>query len=266
MTAVFAPIAVSAVADAQIAALASHRAVYDLALLASRKTSVEAVRGRILYDFSGNACDGYTTKVRQVTEMGGGERGPSLSDLRSTTWEEDAGKSYRFTSSNFVSQRKASETEGFAKRDADGIEVVLTKPVAKTFRLDPATAFPTEHLQRVIAAARAGKTLFELPVYDGSEDGEKTYNTLTVIGAPIQPTKQPSDAAAGKSELAGVTRWHVRVSYFERKGRGEQTPAYAIAFELYDNGISRALTLDYNEFQISGVMSTLEIRDTPACK
>jgi hypothetical protein len=58
----------------------------------------------------------------------------------------------------------------------------------------------------------------------------------------------------------------VRVSYFDKQGTGEQTPVYAIAFELYDNGISRALTLDYNEFEISGDMSALDIRETPACK
>ena len=39
--------------------LAPHRAVYDLRLVKSRGSrGIEAVRGRILYDFSGNACDG----------------------------------------------------------------------------------------------------------------------------------------------------------------------------------------------------------------
>ena len=261
----FAPVA-TAPASAQVVPLASHRAVYDLKLSQSRKASLQEVRGRILYDFTGNACDGYTTQVRQVTDMDSGEHGPSLSDLRSTMWEDDAGKNFRFTSTNFVNQQQSVEVEGTAKRDAAGIEVELKKPVAKTFRLAPATAFPTDHLRRVIVAAREGKRVFELPVYDGSEDGEKIYNTLTVIGDPIPPAKQPSDAAAGKPELANAMRWHVRVSYFDQRGAGEQTPVYAIAFELYDNGISGALTLDYNEFEIAGAMSVLEIRAAPACK
>ena len=45
--------------------------------------------------------------------------------------------------------------------------------------------FPTEHMRRIIAAARAGKSVLELTVYDGSDNGEKLYNTLTVIGQPI---------------------------------------------------------------------------------
>ena len=264
--AVLAPAAVPVAACAQVTPLASHRAVYDLQLSESRKTSVHSARGRILYDFTGNACEGYTTNIRQVTEMDSGERGPSLSDLRTNMWEDEAGKTLRFASTNFVNQQQTTEVDGSARRGADGIEVVLKKPEAKTFKLSPETVFPTEHLRRVIAAARAGKKILEVPVYDGSEDGEKIYNTLTVIGDPIPAAAKPTDSAAGKTELANSTRWHVRVSYFDQKGTGEQTPVYAIAFELYDNGISRALILDYNEFEIIGNMSVLDIRETPACK
>jgi hypothetical protein len=46
---------------------------------------------------------------------------------------------------------------------------------------------------------------------------------------------------------------------------GEQTPVYAITFELYENGISRALLLDYNDFAISGELKSLEIRDVKPC-
>ena len=52
-----------------------------------------------------------------------------------------------------------------------------------------------------------------------------------------------------------MPRWPVTISYFD-KGKtdnsGEQTPAYTIGFELYENGISRALTLDYNDFVVDG--------------
>src|SRR5215470_4513010 len=55
-------------------ALAPHRAVYDLKLLKSHgKRSVEAVRGRILYDFAGSACEGYALQFRQVSEIDSGE-------------------------------------------------------------------------------------------------------------------------------------------------------------------------------------------------
>ena len=68
-------------------------------------------------------------------------------------------------------------------------------------------------LRRIIAAAREHKSILEVPVYDGSEKGEKVYNTTTVIGREIAPDERvPTDAAAGKPELAGLKRWPVTVS------------------------------------------------------
>jgi hypothetical protein len=122
----------------------------------------------------------------------------------------------------------------------------------------------------VIEAAEAGKTLLELSVYDGSESGDKVFSTLAVIGNVIKPgEKLPDDAAAGNAELAGLRRWPVTISYFDQdstKTAGEQTPAYAIGFELYENGVSRSLSLDYGDFIVSGTMSKFELKDTAACK
>ena len=75
--------------------------------------------------------------------------------------------------------------DGIAERSGDHITVKLKQPEAKTFTLDAATVFPTEQIKRIIDAAREGKSLLELSVYDGSDNGEKVYNTLTVIGRPI---------------------------------------------------------------------------------
>src|SRR6516162_405598 len=62
--------------------LASHRAVYELRLAQTRGNSAVAARGRILYDFSGNACEGYALQFRQVSELDNGEGKVTLSDLR----------------------------------------------------------------------------------------------------------------------------------------------------------------------------------------
>ena len=84
--------------------------------------------------------------------------------------------------------------------------------------------FPTEHVRRILEAAHAGKCILEFPVYDGSETGEKVYNTLTVIGHAIAPDERvPTDAAGGQQALAGMKRWPVTVSYFDKAAKpGEQ--------------------------------------------
>jgi len=227
------------------------------------------VRGRILYDFSGSACAGYALNFRQVSELNSGENKTALSDLRANTWEEASAKRFKFSSENHLDDKTIDKVDGEAKRDTDQVEVKLAQPKDKTFALEQAMVFPTEHMRRIIEAAQEGKTILELPVYDGSENGEKVYSTMTLIGREIAPNeKVPTDAAAGQAALASLKRWPVTISYFDRtdKKREEQTPVYSISFELYENGISRALSLDYEDFVIAGDMSQLEIKDPTPCK
>jgi hypothetical protein len=256
-------------AQTQAVTLVPHRAVYDLKLIQARgKASVQNARGRILYDFAGNSCDGYTLQFRQVSELDTGEGRTVVSDLRSTTWEEGQSKAFRFNSQNFMNQQTVDSVDGRGERQSDGIVVTLNKPQEKKLNLDATVVFPNEHMRRIIEAGRAGRTVLELPVFDGSETGEKVYNTLTIIGQAIaSEQRKPTDAAANQPALAELKRWPVTISYFERKSgpRGEQTPIYSISFEAYENGISRNLTLDYNDFVIRGEMSSLDIKDAKGC-
>jgi hypothetical protein len=251
--------------------LVAHRAIYDLSLGRTRGNSpIAGVRGRILYDFSGNACDGYSLVFRQFSELDNSEGKISTSDLRSTTWEGGDAKSFKFSSQNFVDDNLVDTVDGNAQHDAKKTEVDLRKPEHRNLDLDPNVVFPTEHMVRAITAARAGKTILSFPVYDGSESGDKVFNTLTVIGREIASDgKQPDDATAHVPELTNVPRWPVTISYFSANKdatSGEQTPDYAISFELYANGISRALSLDYNDFVVSGKLTSLEIKKPKPCK
>ncbi len=252
--------------------LAPHRAVYDLKLAKSHgNRGIEAVRGRIVYDFSGNACDGYELQFRQVSELDS-EGKTALSDLRSTTWEDADAKAFRFNSENLLNDRQTDAVDGHADRNAKTVAVSLSKPKEKNFTVPENAVFPTEHMRRIVVAAREGKSILEFPVYDGSESGEKLYSTLTVIGKPIAPgEKPPADAAAKIPELAKLTRWPVTISYFEKQSEpkqqtGEQTPVYSISFELYENGVSRALILDYTDFTITGELTSLDLKKPKPCR
>ena len=248
--------------------LAAHRAVYELKLAQSRgKAGAVSARGRILYDFSGSVCEGYNLEFRQVSELDNGEGKVTLSDLRSTTWEDGAARAYKFNSQNYLNEKLVDAVDGRAERGQNAVAVTLTKPQDRKVDIEAAIIFPTEHVRRILDATREGKSILEFPIYDGSESGEKVYNTLTVIGREIAANERvPTDATAGQQALAGMKRWPVTVSYFDKSSKpGEQLPVYAISFELYENGISRALVLDYNDFAISGELKTLEIKDSKAC-
>jgi EipB-like len=249
-----------------------HQALYELSLVKSRGSSqVNSARGRILYNFSGNACEGYTSEFRQVSELDVGEGKVTLSDLRSTSWEDAAGKSYRFKIETRMNDADASPVDGIAERTGDHITVKLKQPMVKTFTLDGATVFPTEQIERIIGAAKEGKSVLELTVYDGSDNGEKVYNTLSVIGQPItgdKPSTSP-DPSTTNEQMKQLTRWPVTVSYYDRDAKtkeGEQTPVYAMSFELFENGVSRKLVLDYNDFVISGALGKFDVKDAKPCK
>jgi hypothetical protein len=266
------PVAAQEVSPAHSAPiiLVPHRAIYDLSLGETRgNTQVAAVRGRILYDFDGNACQGYSLEFRQVSELDSGEGKVSTTDLRSTTWETADAKSFKFTSQNFVDQNLVDTVDGHAEHDNSKTAVNLDKPEQKSLSLAAGVVFPTEHMMRIINAGRARQNILDFPVYDGSETGDKVFDTLSVVGSRIAPDERKhDDAAVDVPSLATVPRWPVTISYFEggkKAESGEQTPAYAIGFELYENGISRALRLDYNDFVVDGKLSSLELKDQKPC-
>src|ERR1051325_4977349 len=116
--------------------LAPHVAIYDLTLKSSRgKRALESVRGRIVYDFSGNACEGYALQFRQVTELDTGEGKSTVSDLRSTTWQDSAAQTFRFNSQNYMSDELKDDVDGIAERQGDEVAVKLRKPQPKALTL-----------------------------------------------------------------------------------------------------------------------------------
>jgi hypothetical protein len=250
----------------------SHQALYELSLVKSRgANAVNAARGRILYNFTGSACEGYTSEFRQVSELNSGEGKSTLSDLRSTSWEDGEGKSYRFKIDTRMNDSDSPPVDGLAERVGDHITVKLKQPVTKTFNLEGSVVFPTEQIHKIIDAARAGKSLLELTVYDGSDNGEKVYSTLTIIGQPIPGDRSIAspDPSTANDQMKALTRWPVTVSYYDRDARardGEQTPVYAMSFELFENGVSRQLLLDYNDFVISGALGKFDAKDSKPCK
>ena len=273
MAAFAAPVSAFAAPPAAGTPFVAHQALYELKLLKSRgNASVNSASGRILYNFTGSACEGYTSDFRQVSELNSGEDKTTLSDLRSTSWEAGDGKSYRFKIDTRMNDGDASAVDGMAEREGDHVTVKLKQPVAKTFTLEGSTVFPTEQIHRIIAAAREGKSVLELNVYDGSDTGEKVYSTLTVIGQAIPGDRKVSepDPSTGDDGMKKLTRWPVTVSYYDKSAKssdgGEQTPVYAMSFELYENGVSRSLMLDYNDFVIGGAMSKFNVKDSKPCK
>lgn len=240
--------------------LANHRAVYDLSLADSRGTrAVESARGRIVIDFRGDACRGYTMQTRQVTELASGETGARMSDMRSTTFEGGRGREFRFKTTTLTNGTPAAPVDGTATEGTDALSVKL-KGAPKPFAAEGPVLFPSLHMRRLIEAARAGQATLSAKVFDGSDDGRKVYDTFAVIGhaatAPAADGTRDKPLRAGT--IGAVPRWPVTLSYYTA-GAGERTPVYTLAFDLYENGVSGALKLDYGDFAILGDLTALDI-------
>lgn len=245
--------------------LVPHRAVYELSIDPAKSSSkIDRAQGRIAFEITGNDCIGYKINLRQVTQLDSGEGRETMSDLRSETWEGGDAKSFTFKTQNFVNQDLRDDVNGAAERAQDGgFQVRLVKPKSNPFPLNGPILLPTEHLKKLIEAGTAGQTILEAKVYDGSPDGKKVYDTLSVIG---QGTNAIADEdSAKKPELSSVKRYPVTVSYFEQ-GTGERTPAYVLGFDLYENGVSRALRLDYGGFALKGDLKSIEFLKASPCK
>ncbi|HLL27313.1 MAG TPA: cell envelope integrity EipB family protein [Xanthobacteraceae bacterium] len=256
-------------AHAERIPLAAHRAIYELALDPTKaSTRVDTARGRIAFEMSGNPCDGYSVSLRQVTELDTGEGKATMSDLRSTTWEGGDAKTFRFKNQNYVNRELRDDVDGTAdKSDDGGLMVKLAKPKSPSLKLGGPILLPTEQLAKIIEIGEAGDHLLKAKVYDGSPDGKKVYDTLSVIGGPVTGEGKDLEEAARAEALASLKRFPVTVSYFEPSDEtGEQMPAYTLTFELYENGVSRALKLDYGNFALKGDLKSVEFLKAAPCK
>jgi hypothetical protein len=95
--------------------LLPHRAVYDLKLKdASSRSGISGLVGRIVYEFRGSKCDGYTVNFRFVSEIFTGESS-RVSDQQTSTYENTEDNTFQFLSRSFVNQKLDRETRGLAE-------------------------------------------------------------------------------------------------------------------------------------------------------
>ncbi len=250
----------------EVVRLTPHRVVYDLALVkGGGSRGMESAQGRIAFDFTGDACEGYALNYRQVTVLEGGETGTRTSDLRTTTFESGDGRTLQFRTDSKMEGTTRSAVEGEAELRPGRLAVTLKRPKPETLSFAEEPLFPTAHMKRLITAARVGETTLAIKVFDGSDDGRKLYDTLAVIGRRMEPGQGENlEEAARQEGLMRLSRWPVTLSYFA-PGEGERTPIYTISFELYENGISRALKLDYGDFALRGDLQNLQLQAESAC-
>jgi hypothetical protein len=250
--------------------LVPHRAIYEMTLDEARSASgVTGIDGRMVFEFTGSPCDGYSLNMRMVTQMTDSQGQSNMTDLRSSTWEQGDGNKFRFQSAQYLNDKLGDVTMGRAVREdpREAIEVKLSQPSRAELALAGQVFFPTQHSIALIEKALSGENVFQARIYDGSEKGRKVYETTAFIGALVKPGAEGAklEAAAKEKNLGELSSWPVSIGYFEPK-EGDLIPSYQIDFRLYENGVSRELSIDYGDFSIDGRLTSLEYLQAKECK
>ena len=245
-------------------ALIPHRAVYDLELQqASERSGIDSMFGRMVYEFNGSECAGYTVGFRFVTQLDA-HGAVRLTDQQTTTYENLEEGTFRFLTKSYVNEKLDTEVRGTARADSEGTSVDLTTPRRARLTLDRAQ-FPTEQMISLIEKAKSGERFFQSRLYDGSEEGSKVMLTTSVVGSPKVVSDDGNGELAAAGDIADQPTWPVTIAYFDETKKDENTPIYKISFKLYENGVTRDLIMDYGEFALRGTLASLETFEGDGC-
>lgn len=240
--------------------LIPHRVVYDLKLKdATERSGVTGLTGRMVYEFTGSACDGYTVNFRSVSEIYAGES-TRISDQQASFYEDSEENSFSFMNRSYLDEKLDTEVSGRASTQEDELVVSYKKPDQEDINL-PISQFPTANLIDLIERAKSGERIYEARIFDGSDGGDKSLITTSIIGEFEVPENLDNQEIKIIGEEGEAGYWPVSISYFEEAENGDTLPIYRFAFKLYENGVSRDLTLDHGYLVIDGKVSDFEILD-----
>jgi len=248
-------------ASSAAAGLEPHLAAYRLGLHGKQGSSaLVEVRGGLVIEWR-LACDGWLSRQR-LGFVATTEEGPSFShDVRFSSWEALDGSRLQYTIRSYDADGLQDEYRGEARLengDAGGLASFST-PSEHEVKLPPGTVFPTEHLQRVLAGARAGTHFLSHEVFDGWG-----FDALTQITSVIGQAKEVGPSAGDASAQLTGRAWPVSMAYYNVE-HPTDTPEFEASFLLVENGVLSDLVLDYGDFTLDATLEKLELFERPEC-
>ena len=248
--------------------VAPHRAIYEISLArTSANANVTDLTGRMVYELTGSRCAGFKQTMRFVTRTSDNRGQPTVSDMRSSFKENGKRDLFEFESENFRNERRTDRTIGTATKSGADIDLKLQRPSRSAKTISGPVMFPVAHSLAILKAATSGDRVFTATVFDGSEKGDKVFETTAAIGGRLNPGYNTEMPRKGEfPTLDGLPAWPISLSYFERSDkRADNVPSYELAFVFFENGVSRRLFIDYGAFAIRGALSKLEMLDAKPC-
>jgi hypothetical protein len=248
--------------------LTPHRAVYAMALNATKPGGgVTGASGAMSYKF-GDSCDGWTVENRTALTFAYSDGAPVATTWDFVTWESKDGLHYRFRVRSTRDGVVSEEINGVANLDGvgKGGVVKFTLPEQKTMRLPKGTLFPTEHTIRLLENAQKGEHMLQRILFDGT-GADGPFDVNAVIGRLFPANANISPAAANPAinpALLSAPSWHMEMAFFA-PAANEPTPDYEVALRYYQNGVADEVIQSFGNFSLKGTLQKLEPLPKPDC-
>ncbi len=248
--------------------LAAHRALYTLEVARlDSKAGYSSIEGKLAYELTGSQCEGYAVSYRLANRYIEPERGSRILDTQLTSWESGDGLEMNLSQKQFVDSTLDSEERFDVKRLKPGTEAAgnFTLPKPLEFTVPGEALFPSAHQAHLLDVAVKGGLRDVSLVFDGS-DGEKIYKAISFIGKKRAPGTFVIDKNNPQTEpLRQLSSWPISISYYPNEDSAD-APVYQASFNMYENGISTELLMDYGNYALKGTLAKLDILKTVPCK
>lgn len=253
--------------------LIPHKAIYDFKLKSlSSDAGLSGIDGQMYFE-QDDLCDAWTTDHRFNATYYYPEQRGVKSNSHFIAWEAKDGSRFQFNSERSEGDAPPEQLRGYIQRQsADDTKTndkaIYIRPADLTFDLKDGTLLPSAHTAEMIRQARQGTRFFNAPVFDGT-DAEGPIEINTFIGAAVTA-----------EELAGVKKkitapealallvpqaWHVKMTTFLESAQEDMTPLYTMDFILHGNGVISYGVIDYGEFSVEQIMTSLEPLPARGC-
>lgn len=248
-----------------ISKLASHKALYDINLVATRSgAQVVNISGKMYFELKQN-CDSWVTDHRfnLFYEYADSPSMSITSDF--STFEHYNGQNFSFSARRKRDQNLYEELRGQASIGDKGIGLADFRiPDALEFKLGEGTLFPMGHTMEIVKQALNNENFFSAVVFDGSDDkGPVEINTF--IGQPVNAMQyiDPSDSL--EMSMLNNKAWKIRMAVFPTLENEEAASDYEMDIILHENGIISDMLIDYENFSVTQKLVALEPIKSPKC-
>lgn len=240
--------------------LQPHEAVYRMTLgPGSQAVDVASAEGVMVYR-AAHECGGWTVENRTVIRYSQTSGGTIDDKWVFTSWEADDALSYRFRVLH-EAEEDENRITGAARLEKPGGAGLASysAPEERTVELPAGALFPTEHLARLLAAAKAGEKIFNRVVFDGTTE-ENPY-LVNVVIAPLPPPAASPTQAAGAPPMP---LYWTRGAFFPYR-EGSEVPEFEMTIELRADGIAERVEQVFEDMTLRGTLLSVKLLPQPEC-